>query len=137
MNINGRRYLRIIMVRFHAISVRSEMRLETHEAISNIKNDITNYLNCIISIADSVLNCTDKNDEYYDDSEDTRKLLDKIKRNVFAIKTFRLDKLKEWGKPNKNTLILTHISKWSINLCNLIEKFINEQRTALDNTRNE
>lgn len=137
MNINGRRYLRIIMVRFHAISIISEIRSKHHLKVSDIKKDIIIYLNDIMLTADSVLNCADKNDIHYDDSEDSRKLLEKAKRNAFAIKTFRLDKLKKWDEPNKNTFILTHVSKWSHALYTLIYKVLNEQGTTLDNTRNE
>lgn len=137
MNINGRRYLRIIMVRFHAISIMSEIRSKYHLNVSSIKKDIIIYLNDIILTSNSVLNCTDKNDMHYDDSADARKLLEKAKRNAYAIKTFRLDKLKKWDEPNKNTFILTHISKWSYALYTLINKALDGQGTTLDDTRSK
>lgn len=137
MNINGRRYLRIIMVRFHAISIMSKIRSKCHFSISDTQDDIITYLNDIILTADTVLNSTDENDIHYDNSEDTRKLLDKAKRNAFAMKTFRLDKLKKWNESNKNAFILFNLSKWSYKLYTLIEKAINEQGATTNNTRNE
>lgn len=133
MNVNGRRYLRLIMVRFHIISIKANIaqaKAKRKLDFDDLKEDIKYELETISYVTDKVLTCANKKDCYYEPDDNTRKMFDKLNRNTYAISAFRLDQIEknDYNKWKKNAFIFAHVNNWSDKLRHLIGQYLSEHQ---------